>query len=1730
MSQRTPLILILLKIPVSVFLFISQFSGTLLYTPTYLYFLAIKSFVFNQKFESSSSFYAMFFVPRALLVALGFIFAIAQMLFVYNFMMDITHQEGSLMQYVTLFSTIFCLSFLFRRGYKQLFEKWKFPQLKSVIEHLEILLLFLKDMLSLVLTLVVILLIVRIRNLINYKQKSNQQNQYLLFVWKMAYYSLFEDIGLLGYLFLHIFRWRLQLTKDQMKQTKYKIQELYIVYEQVFHTLIEIVLSPLLLIMIILSKFSRRSVILMIKVFPIEMVKRIVFDHFIEFLQETIRFFLFCVGCLILPYKIKLIPHIFSLYDEIFKQIKDQLNGKEYQNHSLENYLKLQQEAKDNLKQPAIKMQNYFILTHLFDIIAIICLLLQAVTIFYLKRLNLVLKKEQLSYNYFQKFTKEYDDQINSIRKERKLSYSNLNLRVQGIIIVGFLKMLFDIPFYIIGLLSIIVAPWRAIDFRSSEYKKMKYMDRRVFAVKSLVNSVIDWFVIILFAVAFIFTSLFRWSYIKKTISAILKNDKANAIIPDSNFENYNNDFIFNNLQLFMIDYFISALFDIFYSPLFLISFSPIYTIKIYTQIYSSNDIKQHELTKSRRVIFTVLKYLLIDLSFILLFAIINITYYKRSYYYSQLQKVEESALNQYLKQQRIENQNNKKNKSNQDQQLKNKKDKQDKESSEQQDSDKNESQSQIKDMKVKNKLQQQVKEKDPVKQNNDEVQAIGQSQISEIQKKYFIRTLKLGFLILIFYFIILDIISLISRSFILLTYVKEKKYRLVLSQKLEELQKKEKCDFVDIIIDYEHFKFKLKFKISIKLAIQIIVAFLCICFSVVSTWRIPFLIMIIRSKFFIKQLIGKEKLKTPIHFSIVYGITFVAYILDLIYFPLILVSSLMNPLVVVNYIKNITYRYREKINESLMSQVYTHKRIIFHYVFVSALRDITMMFKLICVLLTGIRVPFLILMSRKNLLNISSIYTEFYSMVKPQSNKISSQESEAKKSKIGQAINKLSNKINEEKDENKQNQQQVDSLTEFIKERQYMSKKLTFRKCVNVSFVEMLQDIPLVIFSILIVIVFPWRLFSIIRLWKQTLLKIPQIEDQYGRVKLQSVRTDLIRLFGNVFSYDLPCIILNCILILSIYKIPKVIHLLTFQLRKTFRKKNTYAYDILENFDYRKELKKQVKQVWQDVQTWSQYLIIHLLFIRIKNLRRRLNRFDNKKQTLEKLRLYSLLNPIPVEDRPTRACMQTLSFNVYSRIADFLDVKDLGSMLLTNRKLHIFTKQEIIWQHLFENKFSQFNIHFYQDTFKLKCIEGYIYEQKQQIGKPISEEIRDDIIGRNHIIFDEYLLSLFEFPSFLAEGFSQKVSKLLLALPQNQASYNQLKQNYNKSYYISFLSKNVDSIVTEMVQFEVNEQGLLQKEKSVVFIQRFIYTFLNFFENYVYYLSLFPQKILKILNAGDPKIYHLDHIPRQNLIMPQEAQPYPTFKSLVYCFFQTFGQIAILTFFQTLFLGCFEYKYFYLGGSFLESIFWPNPLFLLIQLVASIYLIIHQRVFLLRVYLYFRPIAFYIYLFKKIAKFVKYVLTKLKNMLKAATIGTHYKYSKLFFKECLNLIQFFLLAETDDKIQQKWILLTPNKCFLLLQQIQSIRRSYIYYFCLCLDVLATCNRLPLQANIVMDICSIDQSCVNGERVFIDQKNFSQVRYIIFFIQFNQLNSMNIYLNSFKSIFFNYLTFCLTFI
>jgi len=76
---------------------------------------------------------------------------------------------------------------------------------------------------------------------------------------------------------------------------------------------------------------------------------------------------------------------------------------------------------------------------------------------------------------------------------------------------------------------------------------------------------------------------------------------------------------------------------------------------------------------------------------------------------------------------------------------------------------------------------------------------------------------------------------------------------------------------------------------------------------------------------------------------------------------------------------------------------------------------------------------------------------------------------------------------------------------------------------------------------------------------------------------------------------------------------------------------------------------------------------MIYLLRIHVKSLEKRLRRFDasmNAKRKLELLRNSQKdINGMDGE----RAGLQSISYNIYSKIAEFLTAKDLAAMELVN-------------------------------------------------------------------------------------------------------------------------------------------------------------------------------------------------------------------------------------------------------------------------------------------------------------------------------------------------------------------------------------------------------------------------------------------------------------------------------
>lgn len=111
-------------------------------------------------------------------------------------------------------------------------------------------------------------------------------------------------------------------------------------------------------------------------------------------------------------------------------------------------------------------------------------------------------------------------------------------------------------------------------------------------------------------------------------------------------------------------------------------------------------------------------------------------------------------------------------------------------------------------------------------------------------------------------------------------------------------------------------------------------------------------------------------------------------------------------------------------------------------------------------------------------------------------------------------------------------------------------TKRLTFHKCVHITFKEFCKDAIYLPFGILSVLLAPWRIITIYGIVKSQTERVPGWENYR---KIHSKRGELVDLFMKVLTYDLLCEIMTLGLILTLYKIPTVLKIYNSCLKVMF-------------------------------------------------------------------------------------------------------------------------------------------------------------------------------------------------------------------------------------------------------------------------------------------------------------------------------------------------------------------------------------------------------------------------------------------------------------------------------------------------------------------------------------------------------------------------------------------------
>lgn len=179
-----------------------------------------------------------------------------------------------------------------------------------------------------------------------------------------------------------------------------------------------------------------------------------------------------------------------------------------------------------------------------------------------------------------------------------------------------------------------------------------------------------------------------------------------------------------------------------------------------------------------------------------------------------------------------------------------------------------------------------------------------------------------------------------------------------------------------------------------------------------------------------------------------------------------------------------------------------------------------------------------------------------------------------------------------------------------------FQGEIISIHMCIHIAFREAIKDIPFAILSIMILVLFPWRIFYLLNILKDQHERLP-IVMRNGKINVEGKRRKIIELLFNIITSDLLCVLYNIILILSIYKVPKVIELF----------KKNYWLNLKKgaiSYDYKRDLQIEVIDVIINGIVVLKLVLITLMVVRARTTFRRLYRLYLKRRELKRIEAYN--------------------------------------------------------------------------------------------------------------------------------------------------------------------------------------------------------------------------------------------------------------------------------------------------------------------------------------------------------------------------------------------------------------------------------------------------------------------------------------------------------------------------
>lgn len=275
----------------------------------------------------------------------------------------------------------------------------------------------------------------------------------------------------------------------------------------------------------------------------------------------------------------------------------------------------------------------------------------------------------------------------------------------------------------------------------------------------------------------------------------------------------------------------------------------------------------------------------------------------------------------------------------------------------------------------------------------------------------------------------------------------------------------------------------------------------------------------------------------------------------------------------------------------------------------------------------------------------------------------------------------------------------------------------ISFKKCISITFKELLRDIPYFFLSLFIVLIAPWRIISILRIYKGQFERIPCFDknkDLSNNIPIKSKRNELIILVSTVFCYDLINLFMLIILTLSIYKLPFVLSTV-----KQLYQNAIYSEINERNYGIQELMLKELLELVDALKIASFILVILVLCLRVKSCYRRIISLNSRRKARALMKKYKIKN-----ENSEKKGLNSLSFNAFSivlfnksflyylilKVNEFLTIESLANLSQVNTRFYNYISYDKIWNAQFERNYKDMYLKMKVDnnsikTAKEKCI-----------------------------------------------------------------------------------------------------------------------------------------------------------------------------------------------------------------------------------------------------------------------------------------------------------------------------------------------------------------------------------------------------------------------------------------